>query len=234
MRKKILEIGCGQGFNTYCLSKHNDVIGIDISKEDIAISKKRYPDVDYRVMDMEGLQFKDDYFDEVYAMDTLEHIDNFDRVIGEIKRVLKSSGKFIVNIPYWKSEYFLLKIRPTYFEEIHHVKIFGKGELENLLSKKGFRLIKKARTGFLNHIFQYYMFKRKIRNKSQLGIGNWRDNWKTKSLFIVLMLFDAQLFKTPLKYFPIWILTFPIGLIIGCIGNIFFPKSLFYIFKNEK
>ncbi len=233
MRKKVLEIGCGQGFNAYCLSKHNDVIGVDISKEDIAISKKRYPNVDFRLMNIENLQFEDKYFDEVYALDTLEHVDNLDKVITEVKRVLKNSGKFIVNIPYWKSEQWLLKLMPTYFEEIHHIRVFTEEELENLLSKKGFSLIKKSRTGFLNHIFQYYMFKRKGRNNSQLGIGNWRENWKTKSLFAGLMLFDIQLFKTPLKYFPLWILTLPTGLIISSIGNIFFPKSLFYILKNE-
>ena len=41
--KKILEIGCGQGFNTYLFSqsKNNKVTGIDLSKEDISIAKER-------------------------------------------------------------------------------------------------------------------------------------------------------------------------------------------------
>lgn len=233
MKKKILDMGCGQGFNAYCLSRSNDVIGIDISAEDIAIAKKRFPGIDYRIMDIENLQFENNYFDRIDALDILEHVDNFNKVIMEIKRVLKRQGEFIVNIPYWKSEQWLRKLRPAYFSEIHHVRVFGEYEVENLLQKQGFMLLKKSRTGFLNHIFQYYMFKRAVKSKTQLGIGNWRDNWKTKFIFVSLMLFDIQLFKTPLKYFPLWIITLPIGLCVNGIGNIFFPKSLFYKFKNE-
>lgn len=234
MRKRILDIGCGQGFNAHCLSKHNDVVGIDISAEDIAIAKKRYPNVDYKIMDMASLEFKNNYFDRIYALDTLEHIDNLEKVITEVKRVLKPGGEFIVNIPYWKSERWLLRLRPTYFSEIHHVRVFGEDELENLLSKKRFTLVKKKRAGFLNHVFQYYMFKRKVKSKKQLGIGNWQDSWKTKFLYITLIFFDTQLFKTPLKYIPLWVLTIPIGLVINFFGNFFMPKSLFYTFKNER
>lgn len=233
MRKKNLEIGCGQGFNAYCLSQGNDIVGIDISAENIAIARKRFPRVDYRVMNMERLEFTDGYFDRVYSLDVLEHVDNLDRVIAEVRRVLKPGGQFIINIPYWKSEQWLLKLRPAYFDEIHHVRIFGENSLEKLLADKKFSLIKKRRTGFLHHIFQYYMFKRKPSTKTQLGIGHWRDNWKTKSLYVSLMFFDEQLFKTPVRFCPLWIITLPIGLLIDLFGNIFLPKSLSYEFRKD-
>ncbi|MFH1777342.1 MAG: class I SAM-dependent methyltransferase [Candidatus Omnitrophota bacterium] len=232
MRKKILEIGCGEGVNTYYLSKKNDIIGIDISEEVIVVARRRFPSVDYRVMNTERLEFTNDYFDQVYALDVLEHVDNLDRVIAEVWRVLRPGGEFIANIPYWKSEQWLLKLRPTYFKEIHHSRIFGENTLEELLGDNKFSLIKKARAGFLSHVFQYYMFKRTPLGKTQLGIGDWRDNWKTKTLSISLLFFDERLFQTPLKYCPVWFITLPLGLIINFFGNIFFPKSFFYKFKK--
>jgi glycosyltransferase involved in cell wall biosynthesis len=230
---KIIDIGCGEGFNAYCLSKRNEVVGIDISSENITFARRKFPGVDFRVMNAEHLDFEDDIFDLAYCLDVFEHLDNLDRVISEIHRVLKSGGRLTVNVPYWKSEQWLLKLRPTYFDEIHHVRVFGEDALEKFLSDKKFSLIRKRRAGFLNHIFEYYMFTRKSSKKTQLAIGDWRENWKTKTLFIGLMFFDARLFDTPLKYCPLWLVTLPIGTLINFFGNIFLPKSLYYTFKKD-
>lgn len=233
--KKILEIGSGQGFNTYLLSKikHNKVIGIDLSKEDIKISRKRYPEVDFIVMNAENLSFSNNYFDTVYAIEVLEHVDSLDKVLNEIKRVLKKGGKLIVSVPYYKSEEWLLKLRPTYFQEIHHVRIFKKNELENLLKNKAFILDKKIKKGFLQHMELFFLFKRKINSRTQVSIGSWRDNIWTKSLHAVILYFDPLVLKTPLVYFPIWIMTIPIGILINSVGNIFFPKSYYYEFIKK-
>src|SRR5579862_6136953 len=100
---RILEIGSGQGFRSYVFSKNpnNLVTGIDMSKKDIAISKQRYPKVNYLYMNAENLKFKKSSFNTVYAMDILEHVNNLEKVLREVKRVLKRKGKFIINIPYY-------------------------------------------------------------------------------------------------------------------------------------
>lgn len=231
--KTILEIGCGQGFNTHILSKRNKVIGIDLSKEDIMIAKKRYPKVHFMIMNAENLKFKSNSFDIIYALEVFEHIDNLNKAVSEIKRVLRKNGRLIVSIPYYRSEKWLLKLRPTYFSEIHHVRIFKKNELENLLKNNGFKMEKKNKIGFIQHIELYFLFKRKIKSKTQISIGSWRDNVWTKSIHATMLYFDPLVLKTPLIYFPIWIITIPIGLIINGIGNIFFPKSFSYEFKKK-
>ncbi|HVT00659.1 MAG TPA: methyltransferase domain-containing protein [Patescibacteria group bacterium] len=235
-KKIILEIGSGQGFNTYYLSKNknNDVTGIDLSRRDIAISKKRYPGVKYIYMDAEKLKFKKNTFDEIYAMDILEHVDNLNKVLGEIARVLKPGGKFIVNIPYHRSEKWLLVVRPTFHKEIHHVRIFGEKELETLLRKKKIRVVRKVKKDFLQHIELYVLFKRKIKSKTQLSIGSWRDTNFTKFVHLSLLYFHPTVVRTPLVYFPIWIITVPIGEGINYIGNKIFPRSVYYEFVKNK
>lgn len=49
--------------------------------------------------DIFHLPFKKDSFDIIYALDMLEHLDNVDLALAEIKRVLKNDGFFIVSIP---------------------------------------------------------------------------------------------------------------------------------------
>jgi|GEM_PF-1287775 len=233
--KNILEIGCGQGFNSYLLSKkkNNKVIGIDMSKENIDVSKKRYPGVDFRVENSEKINFCDNYFDEVYAIDVLEHVDNLDKVSDEITRILKIGGKLIVFVPAEKSEKWLLKIRPSYFQEIHHVRIFKGDDLKNRFERRGLVMSKKRSLGFLQHIELFYLFSVNKQSNTQLGIGNWRDSLISKMIHILLLFFDPVILKTPLKYFPLYLVTVPIGCIINFFGNFFFPKSISYEFiKN--
>ncbi len=234
-RNSILEIGCGQGYNTFLRSKNkkNIIIGIDISRKEIEIAKRRYPQVDFRVMDAEKLEFKNSYFDEVYAIEILEHVDNVKKVLSEISRVLKLEGKLIVSIPNYKSEEWLLKIRPTYFNEIHHVRIFKKNELEKLCKNENLILNKKTKVGFLRHIELYFLFKRKINSKTQVSIGSWRDSIWTKSLHATMLYFEPLVLKTPLVVIPIWIVTIPTGGVINYFGNKLFPKSFYYEFKKK-
>lgn len=234
--KKILEIGCGQGFNCFIYSKKSKtkVYGVDFSKEDIRIAKSRYPSIEFKLMNAEKMKFKKNTFDVVYALDVLEHVDKLDKVIKEVNRVLKKNGKFIVNVPHPKSEEWLLKIRPTYFKEIHHVRIFKDEDMEKAVLKNGFELVKKQNKGFLQHIELYVLFKRKIKSKGQVSIGSWRDNYFTKSIHAGILLTDPMVLYTPLKYFPIWIITIPIGVSINLIGGKVFPKSQYYEFKKIK
>ena len=234
--KNILDLGSGDGFFTYILSKNknNKVYGIDLSKESVGISSKRYPTISFQVMNSESMKFKDNFFDEIYAMDVLEHVDNLDKVLHEIRRVLKPGGKFVINIPHYNSEKWLLSVRPTYFEEIHHVRIFKEKELESMLKKLGFKLFFKKRTGFLQHIELFLLFKRKVDSRKQTSIGSWRDNYFTKMVHATMLFFDPTVIHTPLVYFPLWIITIPIGNTINLIGNKYFPKSFYYKFKKIK
>ena len=231
----ILEIGCGQGFNTQILAKNkkNDVIGIDLSKDEIKIARKRYKTVRFEVMNAENLKFKDNTFDKIYAIQILEHVDNLSKVLDEISRVLKPRGKVIISVPYHKSEKWLLKIRPTYFKEIHHVRIFKENELERLCKKRNLFLKMKKQAGFLQHIELYLLFKRKVNSKTQVSIGSWRDNIGTKFVHVTMLCFEPLCLSTPLKYFPLWIITIPLGSAVNNIGNIFFPKSLDYEFIKK-
>jgi SAM-dependent methyltransferase len=233
---KILEIGCGQGFNCYVFSKKYDsqVYGIDLSKENINICKNRYPNIDFQIMSAEKMKFKKNMFNEVFALDILEHVDNLEKVIKEVNRVLNMGGKFIINVPHPKSEKWLLSIRPTYFKEIHHVRIFKNNDMEKHVLKYGFRLVKKQNKGFLQHIELYFLFKRKIDSDTQTSIGSWRDNYFTKFVHAFLLFTDPIVFYTPLKYLPLWIIGIPFGYLIELFGREIFPKSQYYEFEKIK
>lgn len=95
--KKLLEIGCGSGYQTILFaSKGAQVTAIDISKESVnatrALCKKNnIQNAEIKQMAAELLQFKDNTFDRIYINKVLLHTDK-DRVISECFRVLKKGG----------------------------------------------------------------------------------------------------------------------------------------------
>lgn len=219
---KILDLGCGVGERSKYLSKFGKVIGIDISSKNIEIAKQKYPEIDFRVMEAENLSFEKDFFDTIYAYDVLEHVDDLEKTLEEIKRVLKQGGKLLIDIPYWRSEKVLLRLNENYFKEIGHRRIFAPGELQKKLKEKSFRILKIKRKKFYQNVFWIIEF---LRGKD---IADEVGKVKNPTLFDIflqniLIFFTPELFQTKAKYFfPVWLITLPIGKLFDLI----FPKTI--------
>jgi SAM-dependent methyltransferase len=229
--KTVLELGCGQGFNAYLQAKKHRVIGVDISHHDLAIAAHRYPGLPLATMSGARLGFKDRVFDAIEARDVLEHVDDLEAVLDEIGRCLKPGGEVTAEVPYWKSERWLTRLRPSYPREIHHVRVFGENELEGLMIRRSFSLSRKKRRGFFSHLEFFFTFRGKRPSRTQLGIGNWRESPGRVILHLGLLYFNPLVLKTPLRYFPVWLITLPLGITIDYLGNRVFPKSLYYRFR---
>jgi SAM-dependent methyltransferase len=97
--KRILDIGVGGGRTTPFLTEiSKDYHGIDYSPQMIERSKRRYPEVDFRVCDARDLsQFRDAGFDLVFfSFNGIDYIDHTGRIraLAEIRRVLSNGGAF--------------------------------------------------------------------------------------------------------------------------------------------
>jgi len=96
-KSRILEIGCGTGMLSLYLGKKNprlNIEAIDLSPKAIEVAKKqlgKQHNIKFRVGDVNNLPFKDATFDVVVGNSILHHVD-FDKVVKEVKRVLKPNG----------------------------------------------------------------------------------------------------------------------------------------------
>lgn len=94
---EILDVGCGAGLFSNKLAKLNfSVTGIDLSEESLNIARKfdETKSVKYLAGDALNLPFADESFDVATCLDFLEHVENPEKVIAEISRVLKPRGLF--------------------------------------------------------------------------------------------------------------------------------------------
>ena len=100
----LLDVGCGEGFNARLLVvKGAKVVGIDLSEKLIASAisaeEGKPLGIDYYVLDSRDLsKFSSESFDLVTCFMALMDIENYDKTIGEIARVLKKDGRFIFSI----------------------------------------------------------------------------------------------------------------------------------------
>jgi len=111
--KKVLEIGCGVGTEILQFAKNESiVIGIDLTKKAIEITKKRFELYKFKgrfmQADAENLPFEDNTFDLVYSLGVLHHTPNTKKAIREAYRVLKPNGKIIILLYAKGWKYYLL------------------------------------------------------------------------------------------------------------------------------
>src|SRR3989344_1082666 len=98
---KILDAGCGEGqlllkiFN----KGYNDIYGADVTPVALESAKKRIPKAKFSLQDLKSLNFSDEYFDVVICTEVIEHIKNYEKVLQELKRILKKNGLLIITFP---------------------------------------------------------------------------------------------------------------------------------------
>lgn len=98
---KLLEVGCGTGANVWYMSREGfDVTGIDGSQTAIQKAIARFEAENLKaqllVGDIINLPFEDHFFDGVIDVECLycNNTINTERILQEIKRVLKPNGLF--------------------------------------------------------------------------------------------------------------------------------------------
>jgi 2-polyprenyl-3-methyl-5-hydroxy-6-metoxy-1,4-benzoquinol methylase len=107
----VLDVACGEGYNTRILAgKGARVIGIDLSGEMVEYAKSQEKmdrlNIRYYVSDSADLtQFPAKRFDLVTCFMALMDIENYDRAISEIARVMRDDARFIFSITHPCFEY---------------------------------------------------------------------------------------------------------------------------------
>jgi ubiquinone/menaquinone biosynthesis C-methylase UbiE len=112
---KVLDVATGRGgfidTLTKALKAYDFFVGIDYchsdeSKKDMESAKKRFEGkaVQFLQMNGESLGFEHESFDTVCISDSLHHLGSIDRVMTEMKRVLKKGGNFILQEVYCDGE----------------------------------------------------------------------------------------------------------------------------------
>jgi SAM-dependent methyltransferase len=100
--ERILDLGCAAGAITHFLSGLGaETVGVDAEPRAVEKARELFPELEFVVADVAALPFEDASFDKAVAADLVEHLDDatFDRMLGELRRVLRPGGTFTLYTP---------------------------------------------------------------------------------------------------------------------------------------
>ncbi|MDD5529889.1 MAG: methyltransferase domain-containing protein [bacterium] len=155
--KVVFDAGCGCGYGSHHLLKSGakKVTGIDISEETIEYCKSHYENenLEFKVMNAEKLSFPDKIFDVVVSFEVVEHLENPEMYLSEIKRVLKTDGILIISTPNkkiytdavedWKNpfhihEYYIEEFDAFLKKYFTEITFWGQDYFEGMIIEKQF------------------------------------------------------------------------------------------------
>jgi ubiquinone/menaquinone biosynthesis C-methylase UbiE len=168
--RTLLDVGCGDGtFLSMILNKFDvTVSGIDISSGMIEKSKELLDcRANLKVGDSEHLPWNDVSFDAITCIASFHHYPDPELVLQEIKRVLRPGGILLIADPFTPNKMlrFFLNIIIK-FSRSGDVRIYSRREMQELLEKCGFTMIKWETKG--KNLKKYFLIVATSRYKSPI------------------------------------------------------------------
>ena len=197
--KTALEIGIGTGRFGLPLSKEfMKYTGIDISKNMLKILKKKKGNENrIEIFNMDGttMIFNDSTFDILFAFSVLHLVEDWERLIYEIKRVTKKDGYFV----FGRMEY-LEDEESKIYEQLRH-KIVRKSEDIGLSYKDQLVELERKFGSYKKYICGTIEERKKIKNIiSNFEKRTWSETWELTEKDMAKKIEEAKKFIVKNQY----------------------------------
>ena len=172
---RILDLGCGNGYVSACLSEKHDVVGIDHAWDSIVSAERKYKEPKFYIRseydDLSGLGM----FDVIFTTEFIQHVPDPLRMLENAQSILKKDGKIIISTPYhgylkncaislfngWDKHFHPLNVDGQ-------IKFFSKNTIYDALFKAGFSSPRFYGVGRVP-----YLWKSMVITATVLEHGNW-------------------------------------------------------------
>jgi len=119
----LLDVGCGNGWSTYCLAASGfHSVGVDLNPD--AFEAPVSQNFSLQFASATALPFPDSHFDIITCYQCLEHVPNPELALDEMRRVCKQSGLIIIVGPNLLNPFLGLRylIKPKNWKSIKHIR----------------------------------------------------------------------------------------------------------------
>jgi ubiquinone/menaquinone biosynthesis C-methylase UbiE len=130
--KKVLDIASGEGYGSAMLAdvaKH--VTGVDIDNTSIEMAKQKYSknNLEFKQGSCIDIPLEESSVDLVVSFETIEHLEQHEEMMAEIKRVLSQNGMLLISTP---NKDFSNQIKNN---NPFHLKELSRDEFDGLISE---------------------------------------------------------------------------------------------------
>ena len=139
---KIFDAGCGPGHFMELLQNYGEVTGTDFSLERLrACRQENFQNL--AQTDLCFIPFKENTFDLITTIDTIEHIENDQAALDELYRVLKPGGLIAVTVPAF------MILWGSHDENQGHCRRYRLEQMQEIMESAGFTILKSSYAEFL-------------------------------------------------------------------------------------
>jgi ubiquinone/menaquinone biosynthesis C-methylase UbiE len=128
----VLDAGCGSGYGAAEFVTAASVVGVDISAEAVSHARGNYSrdGVHFIQASCDALPFADGSFDVLVAFEVIEHLESWQEMLREARRVLRATGMLLVSTP---NKAYYAEARGAAGPNPFHVREFEYDEFEAAL-----------------------------------------------------------------------------------------------------
>lgn len=181
----MLDLGCGTGAVLSELQKLGTTVGADYFDVALQFCKERNLEP-LAQADAQRLPFRNEVFDCVVSLDTIEHLHDDRKSVREIARTLKPGGVFIMNVPAFSW------LWGPHDVALMHYRRYTKKQVHNLLTQAGLEPVKLTYSVFL--LFPVVIFRRLIEklHRGPAKVKLPRVSTWTNQILLNLMKWEAK------------------------------------------
>lgn len=193
--QRVLDVGCGTGTYIIALAKKNrechgadPLVNISLAKANKRAKEEREKVFLSKAIG-ECLPYKDEIFDLILCLSTLQHVADQKSTLREIRRVLEHNGKLLISIPTTKNIHTLFReVLPEYF-----TAAFSTATIKRMLADAGFQILETTASGFfpplLNKALQvcYAAFGEKLAQKSVETFNKIANMWRASAGNLIIL-----------------------------------------------
>ena len=129
-RPRILDAGCGSGRNMLELAPHGEVTGVELSLPSAELARARGLG-EVIGGSLEELPLADNSFDLAVCLDVVEHLQDDERALRELRRVVAPGGALLVTVPAYQW------LWSGHDEINHHHRRYNAGTLRSVAERAG-------------------------------------------------------------------------------------------------
>jgi SAM-dependent methyltransferase len=157
--QRVADLGCGDGYLSHLIAARGFVVGsVDLSRARLRRLREHVGgrSVSAHLADLENLAVADGSFEHAVMSEVLEHLERFEPVLAEVRRVLKPGGRLLVTVPFDERLRYVTCPRCLHrFHSSGHVNSFNRENLPRALRQAGF------------HVEEIATFRSRITNQLQ-------------------------------------------------------------------
>lgn len=185
----VLDIGCGEGgYALFSARQRAEIILADVDADKLDTARARLEKEGARsvrtlVTDANPIPLADGVVSRVVAMEVLEHVEDPAQFMAELVRVARPGALFLLTVPDEIIEGVQKHIAPAvYFERPNHIRIFKRGELEQLALEAGLSVESTMQYGFYHAVWWSLYWACENQPLSPPWhplLENWSETWST-------------------------------------------------------